>query len=50
MGPHGLFEPELLLSIDEHETFMNEFELLWIETDIDLFIGQTNVDLLSFLY
>ena len=50
MGPHGLFESELLLSIDEHETFMDEFQLLWIETDIDLFIGQTNVDLLCFFH
>jgi hypothetical protein len=49
MGPHGLFEAERFLGVDEDKAFVDQFELLWIETDIDLFVGQTDVDLLSFL-
>jgi hypothetical protein len=48
MRPHGLFKSERFLSVDEHKTFVNQFELFGIETNIDLFVGQTDVDLLSF--
>jgi hypothetical protein len=48
MGPHGLFETKRFLGVDEHKAFVNQFELLCSEADIDLFIGQTDVNLLSF--
>ena len=49
MGPHRLFETERFLGIDEHKTFVNQFKLFGIETNIDLSVGQTDMDLLSFL-
>ena len=50
MRSHGLFEAKLFFSVDEHKAFPEQFELLWIDTDIDLLSGQTNMDLMRFLF
>ena len=49
MGPYGLLETERFLGVDEHEAFMDQIEILRTKSDIDLFVGQTDMDLLSFL-
>jgi hypothetical protein len=42
-----VFETKLFLSVDEREAFMKQFELLRIDIDSNLLVGQTDMDLLS---